>query len=105
MCSFFKLHMLCCKMINEMQSSCVGGVPISEEEVRDVDVEEIKHVMSDEQIARCSFPLDIISKQCHGKQKKEGEEKLPILASKSCRHWKDDDPVDLTEPRLESFCQ
>lgn len=70
--------------------------------------EEIKQITS-EMPARCSSP---IHSGCTMKNDREAEdpsstnvEKLMLLTSrKRSRRLRDDEVVDLTEPRLESFC-
>ncbi|KAJ7981016.1 Protein kinase family protein [Quillaja saponaria] len=62
--------------------------------------------------ARCSLPLDIDHNFCVGKNNKDPDivsaecmERLILLTS-NARSWRasDDETVDLTEPRFESFC-
>lgn len=98
--------------VHVFQKSSIG-VMRSEEVVEHdlVEAEEIKHVMSDEQQTdRHSPSLSHVStSSCPGKKKKEADtdssiKELTLLASKSSCHVQDDDPVHLTEPRLESFC-
>lgn len=73
--------------------------------------EEIKQITS-EMPARCSSPTHSVSDFCTMKNDdREAEdpqsdvEKLMVLTSrKRSRRLRDDEVVDLTEPRLESFC-
>ena len=73
------------------------------------DVEELKRVVSCEQSGRCSLPPDVdhtlyVEKSEEHKISAEYMERLVLLASKA-RSWhaSDDETVDLTEPRFESF--
>ncbi|KAL3518401.1 hypothetical protein ACH5RR_020990 [Cinchona calisaya] len=77
-----------------------------------VENEEIKHVMNDRSVGGDSLALDIRSNPCLKRGEKEAGnvsveciEKLILLAS-NARSWhsQEDEAVDLTEPRLESFC-
>ncbi|KAL3530550.1 hypothetical protein ACH5RR_009872 [Cinchona calisaya] len=76
-----------------------------------VENEEIKHVMLDRNLGGDSLVSDISSNPCLEKDE-EGDtisvehiEKL-ILLSSNARSWhsQEDEAVDLTEPRFESFC-
>ncbi|KAM6598048.1 hypothetical protein CsatA_008572 [Cannabis sativa] len=74
------------------------------------DVEELKRVVSCERSDSCSLPLDVERNLCSEKIEEnkisaEHMERLVFLASKA-RSWRasDDEIVDLTEPRFESFC-
>lgn len=77
-----------------------------------VEDEEIKHIMLDKNPGGESLALDISSKPCLEECEKVADpvsveyiEKLILLAS-DARSWhsQEDEAVDLTEPRYESFC-
>lgn len=99
------------------QYSSAGGTKSENPETYDGELyyytsttEEIKQITS-EMPARCSSRTNIGSNFCVSKHEKEADdssndiEKLILLTSKT-RSWRlqDDEVVDLTEPRLESFC-
>lgn len=85
---------------------------IDKEILEHVENEGIKHVMSDRTLGGDSLALDIRSYPCTKMGEKEAGcvtveyiEKLILLAS-NARSWhsQEDETVDLTEPRFESFC-
>ncbi|XP_075513426.1 receptor-like serine/threonine-protein kinase NCRK isoform X1 [Primulina tabacum] len=91
--------------------SCSGNPEIDGDELSDtLEAEEIKQITS-EKPARISMSSNPGIDFCCLKNENETEhlsndiEKLILLTSKS-RSWRlqDDEVVDLTEPRLESFC-
>ncbi|KAF3454979.1 hypothetical protein FNV43_RR05427 [Rhamnella rubrinervis] len=72
--------------------------------------EELSRVLSGKWLARCSLPLDIERTLCAENSKEntlsaEYMERLILLTSKArSRRASDDETVDITEPRFESFC-
>ncbi|XP_026403201.1 receptor-like serine/threonine-protein kinase NCRK isoform X3 [Papaver somniferum] len=77
--------------------------------------EELKRTTSERWSPRCSLPLSLDRTLCISDNSKDGEvalsadymERLVLLTSKG-RSWRahpDDETVDLTEPRFESFLQ
>ncbi|KAI3901995.1 hypothetical protein MKX01_040398, partial [Papaver californicum] len=77
--------------------------------------EELKRTTSERWSPRCSLPLSLDRTLCLNDNNKDGEvalsadymERLVLLTSKG-RSWRahpDDETVDLTEPRFESFLQ
>ncbi|KAI3942073.1 hypothetical protein MKW92_037681 [Papaver armeniacum] len=77
--------------------------------------EELKRTTSERWSPRCSLPLSLDRTLCINDNSKDGEvalsadymERLVLLTSKG-RSWRahpDDETVDLTEPRFESFLQ
>lgn len=73
------------------------------------DMEEIKYVMHDKEVAVSSLPSDVTVSSGLKKSRKEkengGVEKVGLPKPSSNRSWfaQDEDVVDLTEPRFESF--
>ncbi|TQE04702.1 hypothetical protein C1H46_009685 [Malus baccata] len=73
------------------------------------DAEELRQAKSNKSSVRCSLPLDIDRNLCAerdtGSLSDNYMERLILLTSnaRSCRA-NDDETVDLTEPRFESFC-
>uniref|UniRef100_A0A5B6YLA1 non-specific serine/threonine protein kinase n=1 Tax=Davidia involucrata TaxID=16924 RepID=A0A5B6YLA1_DAVIN len=103
--------------VNLFQSSIPGmkGEPDRERPDKQVEgaveAEELKRVRSNRWTARCSLPLNIDRTLCAENDEKEKYtvsaeyiERLILLTS-NARSWRtqDDEAVDLTEPRLESF--
>ncbi|KAK6926771.1 Protein kinase domain, partial [Dillenia turbinata] len=78
-----------------------------------IGAEELKRTTSNNRWSpRCSLPVSFDRAQCIGNDRIEADplsagyiERLILLSSKA-RSWRtqDDEAVDLTEPRLESFC-
>lgn len=77
-----------------------------------IDAEELRRTTSNKWSARYSLPLDVDSTLCVGIAGQEEDtvsteyiDRLILLTSKA-RSWRapDDETVDLTEPRFESFC-
>lgn len=78
-----------------------------------IDAESLRRTPSDIWSTRCSLPLSLDRNLCVQDNGKEMEtamsaaciERLILLSSKA-RSWRapDDETVDLTEPRFESFC-
>ncbi|GMP88911.1 hypothetical protein CsSME_00040718 [Camellia sinensis var. sinensis] len=104
--------------INLFQSSthCIKGdvdIERADKQVESpVEDEELKQIVSGTCSARCSLPLNIDRTLCADKNGKEGDtvsaepiDRMILLTSKA-RSWhsQDDEAVDLTEPRFESFC-
>lgn len=74
------------------------------------DAEELRRVLSRKWPARCSLPLDVERTLCVENNNgntlsAEYMERLILLTLKA-RSWRasDDETVDITEPRFESFC-
>ncbi|KAK4440723.1 Receptor-like serine/threonine-protein kinase NCRK [Sesamum alatum] len=96
--------------IRAFQCSSTGGMETGNPETSDGELEEIKQITS-EIPARCSLQTTPDSNFNVAKTEKEADdspsniEKLMLLSSKS-RSWRlqDDEVVDITEPRFESFC-
>ncbi|KAL8496605.1 hypothetical protein ACS0TY_020339 [Phlomoides rotata] len=93
--------------IRPFQYSCTKSEDLETQLYETSSIEEIKQIAY-EMPARCSSSTSSDSNFCTTKMTKESNElsadidKLILLTSKT-RKW-DDEVVDLTEPRLESFC-
>lgn len=73
------------------------------------DAEELRRARSSKGSVRCSLPLDIDRNLCAERRTDTVSDNYMerlILLTSNARSWRasDDETVDLTEPRFESFC-
>ncbi|XP_043706294.1 receptor-like serine/threonine-protein kinase NCRK [Telopea speciosissima] len=95
---------------NQRTTNSVDMEKAKEQDAGHIDAGSLRRIASDRWSARCSLPLSLDRTLCIEDSKKEADtamsaeciEKLILLTSKSWRA-PDDETVDLTEPRFESF--
>ncbi|XP_042511962.1 receptor-like serine/threonine-protein kinase NCRK [Macadamia integrifolia] len=98
---------------NQSTKSSVDMEKSKEQDAGHVDAGSLRRIASDRWSARCSLPLSLDRTLCVEDGRKELDtatsaeciERLILLTSKA-RSWRapEDETVDLTEPRFESFC-